>query len=629
MTNGASLKSRAGAAIAGVLASLLVLLVVAIALAAAVDAGYARRPLVNLFSSILHRRIIVDGAMQGHLLSTQPYLTADLVTVRNPPWMADGVTAHIQRVLLHITFGGPGHHLYRIERLEMQGTTLTLLRDESGAGNWQMQPPHQGHSALAVIHHLSMRNMQTDLDDERQHLKFHGIVSAMDGRNDDDPWLHVNGVGQLNGSAMRFAIVGDPLETADHGRPYRFTFSERSGDASISGRGSLPGAFRMRFLQTSFEAAGDNLRDLYRLVGLRLINTGPFHLTGTLARDGDVTRFEQLQVNSGGSDVRGSVVVDSTDGHRRMDVDLSSNVLRLSDLGEHAAHGEPAPPSALLLPSVALNPATLRRRDASIHYQARRLEAARITLEGLDAHATLDKGLLNIEPVTAAMMGGTLRAQIKVDAHTDDAADWLQLQLYGVQVAQLDPKPSTPPRFDASVDARIQINGHGASLHELGARANGTVAFTVPHGTLRTSLAELSGLDLRGLGLALVGSRRETPIQCGAATFTAADGTLTSQTIVLDTDETVIRGSGTITLADESLAIRVAGHPTHTRLLRVHAPLLVGGTLRHPHVAVETPRAVQLLSHAEPENVDCSALLSATRAPSAPVPDARGSPPSP
>lgn len=610
-----------GVALAGMLAIVVVLLIAAIALAAAVDAGYARRPLVDLLSSMLHRPIVVDGALKGHLLSTEPYLTAEQVTVRNPPWMADGVTARVQKVIAHIVFPGRGH-LYRIDRLEMQGTTLTLLRDEAGAGNWQMQPPNRESSELALIRNLSMRNVQVELADERQHLTFHGIVSALSGRTSEDPWLHVNGVGQLNGAAMRFAIVGDPLETADHERPYQFTFVERSGDASINGRGSLTGAFRMKHLQTSFEAAGENLHDLYRLVGLRLISTGPFHLTGTLTRDGDVTRFEHLQVSSGSSDMGGSVILESTSGRGRMDVDLSSNMLRLSDLGEYAARGEPAPPSALLLSSAALKPAVLRRRDGAIRYRARRLEAARLTLEDLDARATIEKGLLDVEPVTARVLGGALHATIKADAHTDDVSDWLQLQLDDVQAGQLDPKPVTPPRFDASLNARIQVSGHGVSLHQLGASANGSIALAVPRGELRASLAELSGLDLRGLGLTIAGSRRETPIRCGAATFTAADGTLTSQNIVLDTDEVVIRGNGTITLGDESLSIRVAGHPTHTRFLRVHAPLLVGGTLRHPRIDVETPRAVQLIAHAEPADIDCGAQAS-------PVPDTAGSAPSP
>jgi uncharacterized protein involved in outer membrane biogenesis len=136
------------------------------------------------------------------------------------------------------------------------------------------------------------------------------------------------------------------------------------------------------------------------------------------------------------------------------------------------------------------------------------------------------------------------------------------------------------------------LTGHGRSLHELAASANGTVTAVLPHGVMRASLAELAGIDLRGLGLLLTRNREETAVRCGVASFQAQDGTLSVQSLVLDTDPVLITGSGTIHLDTESLDLALHGRPKRPRLLRLRAPVLVRGTLKHPSIGIEARTSV-------------------------------------
>jgi AsmA family protein len=149
---------------------------------------------------------------------------------------------------------------------------------------------------------------------------------------------------------------------------------------------------------------------------------------------------------------------------------------------------------------------------------------------------------------------------------------------------------------------------------------------------VRSSLAEFAGFDLRGLGLMASGNQEDTGIRCGVASFDAQDGTLTAQSLVIDTEPVLITGEGTIDLGSETLDLRFQGRPKHPRL-RLRAPLLVRGTLRHPSFGVDpkkpaaqaggavalgvllTPVAA-MLAFVDPglaKDADCTALLAQAR----------------
>ncbi|MDP3170696.1 MAG: AsmA family protein, partial [Polaromonas sp.] len=62
-------------------------------------------------------------------------------------------------------------------------------------------------------------------------------------------------------------------------------------------------------------------------------------------------------------------------------------------------------------------------------------------------------------------------------------------------------------------------------------------------------------------------------------------GLMTSKAIVLDTVDTVIVGAGTISLADETLNIRLEPSPKDASILSLRSPLNIGGTFGAPTAA--------------------------------------------
>ena len=68
--------------------------------------------------------------------------------------------------------------------------------------------------------------------------------------------------------------------------------------------------------------AGDDLEDVYHLLGLALPSTPPYEVSGLLERDGRVVRMTGMQGKMGDSDVAGNVSIDVSGAKPLMQADL-------------------------------------------------------------------------------------------------------------------------------------------------------------------------------------------------------------------------------------------------------------------------------------------------------------------
>lgn len=626
------LLSRALFSVVGALA--LTLLTIAL-LMAALERGYFRDPLLRFVSARAGRALDVEGPLELQLFTLHPRVTAQRISIGNPTWMPPGKTARLDR--LSLTFGLPWiHRSFALERLDLADGQLTLLRNEAGLANWQWQDPRGPEAKpLPLLRSLSASDIRATLQDEVRHLQFDGTVTAREPEiSGGAKLLTIEGTGELNGHAMQFAIDGDPLAAAEHGKPYAFTFSEQSSGSRLTGRGALPRPFDFRLIDASFEAAGDDLSDLYFLVGIKPVNTGTYKLAGRVARRGTSTRFSDLMIASGQSDVRATIAVDSSGARPKLVIDLDSQHLRLADLGLRAAGREPQTPGAprLLMSTTAMDPQAWRRDDAVATVHAHRLDVGPIPIQDVTATLTVDHGILTVAPLTALVLDGHLSAHARMDMSTEAPADSVDLTLNDVNLEHYPSTSAQGSPLKGLLHARVAVHGHGRSLHELAASADGTVSAVISHGAVRTSMLELSGLDLGAIKLLFEHPAPETTMKCAVSTFEAHAGALNAQTLLVDTDPMLITGKGTIQMDSEAVDLSLQGHAKHPEL-RVRSQVLVRGVLTHPTVGVQpggaaaqTAAAVALgvlltplasiLAFVDPglaKNADCGALAQSTK----------------
>jgi AsmA family protein len=234
---------------------------------------------------------------------------------------------------------------------------------------------------------------------------------------------------------------------------------------------------------------------------------------------------------------------------------------------------------------------------------------------------SIDHGLVIVPQLSADLPDGKVSAHVRFDGRPKIPTATLDLNVADVRLGQLAKKDPTRPPLDGPLQGHLKLTGSGRSIHEIASDANGSVTALLPEGTMRASLAELTGIDLRGLRMLLTKNKDETPVRCAVARFQLRKGTLTAQTLVIDTDPVLITGGGSIELATETLDLQIQGHPKHVRLLRMQAPVAIQGTLAHPSIGVEKEgRKFQLVDPGKGKDVDCATLLAETKtgAPSLP-----------
>jgi len=590
----------------------LALIALALLLGVALDAGYLHGPLVKFLAARAQREIRVDGELRLHLFSRNPRLVAERVTIGNPPWTPPGVAVQADKISVVFETPRPGR-FFEIASLGLAGATLHMFRDVPGHANWQLKNPDKAVSpGLPIIHALSVVDAHLLIDDAQKNRQFDGTVTAQDSSGPHGAQaLRIEAKGQLNGRPVDFELLGDPLRTASRSEPYNFTLTERSSGSHVAAKGALQD-FSLLSLNASFEASGADLRDIYYLMGTKLIDTGAYHLAGKFSRHGDTAAYSDLVVTFGQSDIHGSVSIALHRGLPNIDADLISQSLRLADLGARAAGREPEPESAqpMLLSNAAPNADALRPMTASLRFRARRLAVGRFTLSSVAAKVAVDRGLLTVTSLSADVLDGKLTAQLKIDARKEIPAVDLDVGITGLQLGQYARKGSGPPAIEGPLEVRAKLTGRGKSMHEAAASAEGTVTATLPSGTVRDSFAELTGIDLRGLGLLLTKNTKEVPIRCGVASFQAHDGTLTARNLVLDTEPVLIAGEGFVHLDTETLDFVLRGYPKSVRFFQLRSPILIGGTLGHPSVGIQAHDSkLVLVDRGKAKDTDCESLL--------------------
>ncbi|HEV2703399.1 MAG TPA: AsmA family protein [Steroidobacteraceae bacterium] len=585
------------------------LIILAVGLVAVADTAMGRPLLIRGLALFIQRPITVNGALETRLLDSAPRVSAEHVIIGNPAWTPAGVALEADKISIVLRLPG-WRRSGGITAIDIQGASLHLLRDAAGRANWQWRDPaiRRINSNSAIVRSLSIAKARVQLDDAKRHLQFVGIVSAQDinGQGTAQP-LRIDGAGQLNGRPATFRISADSLLTASHRLPYHFTFAERSGDSHLEVTGFLPQPFIVDIADATFVASGPDLKDLYFLTGVHLLDTGEYRLSGKYSRRGTHTTFSELAASSGSSDIRGSVVTDSASGRPRFDVLLDSQVLKLSDLGLRAAGRLPGPPSPLLLSDAMISPNVLHVAGAAAKYHANRVEVGRLDLKDVSLTATISQDVLTVSPLAASLSGGRVDARLSLDGSKEVPAAVADIGIFGLQLGPLLQKGSAPPPMEGALQIRVSVRGLGRSVHQVAASANGTLTVRMTGGALRESLAELTDVDLRGLRLLLFKNKRDVPVRCGIARFKAEDGTLTAQDLWVDTDPVLITGEGRIHLDSEGLDLAIRGNPKSLRLLRLQAPVLVQGTLAHPsiHVAVKQSR-LRLIDRGQALDRDCT-----------------------
>jgi AsmA family protein len=332
-----------------------------------------------------------------------------------------------------------------------------------------------------------------------------------------------------------------------------------------------------------------------------LPQTAPFRLAGDIDYADKRVRFQHIDGRVGRSDVEGEIGVDPSSGRPQVTADLASRRVDLSDLGgfiggapgsagtpgltrEQRAQLEKAKASSRLLPDAPINVPKLRFADVDLHYKGEHILGRYVPLDNLAAALTVRDGVVTLHPLSFGVGSGQIDGNMTLEPRQENTLHArADIDFRKVDVARL---MAATHAFGGvgTIAGRAVIDGGGRSIGDILRNGNGDLKLFMTGGDLSALLVDLSGLEFGNLLLSALGLPQRTPVRCMVTDFELKNGIVTTRTLVLDTKEANVTGSGTVNLKDEAIHLQLKTEAKHFSIGSLPGPIDIGGHLKSPSI---------------------------------------------
>jgi len=413
--------------------------------------------------------------------------------------------------------------------------------------------------------------------------------------------------GQWNNESFKAnGRTGGVLQLSrDMRQSFPIEVNAETGKTTLKAKGTVENLQEFSNLNATFDIRGRNLEELYKLSGVVLPSTPPYKLRGQLSRRGQVWVTTQIQGVLGKSDLAGDLSFDRSQKIPLLTGKVRSKLLDFDDLRpviglpvktaatvannrpesleSTAQKAVPANASRKVLPTATLDLVKLKAMNADVIYSALDIRhVEQLPLDKGSVRVLLNNGVLRLEPLALGVAGGSLAGQITIDVNVVPATFDTKFDLRGVQLNKLFPKIENTKSSFGKVSGQVGLKGRGNSMAQMLGSASGDVAILMGKGELSNILLEYMGLDGGEVIKFFLRGDRNVELRCAAAAFEVNQGLMASKVILLDTSDTVINGSGQISLANETLDIVLKPEPKDKSILSLRSPLKIGGSFAAP-----------------------------------------------
>lgn len=393
------------------------------------------------------------------------------------------------------------------------------------------------------------------------------------------------------------------------------------GGAHIVFDGTATDALHLSALKGRFTVQGPSLAAVGDPLHVTLPTTPPFRAEGLLAKQGLVWNAVVDNATIGASRLSGAFTYDPRPAKPMLAGRLTGSRLLLADLGPAVgapakkstavstpasapAAGKPAAPPGHVLPDRDFDLPSLRAMDANVLVDIDNLDLGSSLLEPLRplrTHLVLRDGVLNLREIDARTGQGRLLGGVQLDGRGAQALWTADLRWSGVQLERWIRQPragEAPPYVTGSLSGEARVAGQGRSTAAILGSLRGGVRMHLSNATISHLAVEVAGLDIaQGLGLLIKGDDA-LPVQCSVADFVAEKGVLKPRALVLDTRDSTLWVDGSVSLASETLDLRVVTTPKDFSPLTLRTPVTLRGTFANPSVSVDKGRLAPRLGAA-------------------------------
>jgi uncharacterized protein involved in outer membrane biogenesis len=378
--------------------------------------------------------------------------------------------------------------------------------------------------------------------------------------------------------------------------------------------GTLPGVTIIEGADLTVGARGQNVRDLFDLIGVAVPDTRKYQLKAHLTKQGEEYRFTRLTGFYGASDLGGwftAKIPADPDQRLLMTADLTSRHVDIIDIGpfigydpatlatqgataaattQHKQDGVPR-----ILPDAPLRSDSIKNFDAKVTYKIATITEPFVPVSNIVLGLDLDRSLLKLSPLNFDIAGGRLSSDITINARTPAVQTDYDIRLSPTPIAKLLYKSGVADApASGTMTARVKMHGTGDSLRKSLANSSGRIAIILPKGTFWTKYVQLAEFDVGVFLQKLVQDKLKKPVEvnCGLIGFTVRDGIAAADPILIDTDKNVMTATGGFSFKDESMSLSFRAHAKKFSLLSGQSPIGIGGYFAEPKIQILSPQLI-------------------------------------
>ncbi|WP_350283488.1 AsmA family protein [Nitrosomonas sp.] len=573
-----------------------------ILLISAMNWNWARDWAAQQISELTHRKLTITGDLTVNW-SLAPHIRIEQIQFANAAWSKEPNMLELAAVDLNIDLLELLKGRVIFPEIALTKPSIILEKSREGEANWEFQvnKNEDDRSEFPVIERLRIQSGHLVYRDLLNNTDISTAFKTTEGQTDGTDATQLQAEGKLNGQPLSIFLNAGPLVALrEANEPYPMVLELQAGKTTIKVDGTVLAPLQLKGIDLQFDMKGPNPEQLSQIVQLPLPNLPPYHLKGDFSHreDEGIWQIKSLQGHVGDSDLAGDIDVKIVEGQPRIKADLISKKIDLDDLGpliglapdtgagetaskaqQKEAEKEAARP--LIFPDKPIGFEKLRNINADIKLRSKQVES-KLPVDDLYMHAIIDDGHLILSPLDFGVADGHIRSHVEVDTRTHPVKSKIESEIHHVQLNEI------LRRFEIADQSAGLIGGKaiywfkGNSVEEMLASADGGLLMLMTGGHFDDLLVELAGLDIGEAVVALFDKDDNTEINCAFVDLPANSGIMNLSTFVVDTEDTIFLGAGSLDLRKESLDLVIDPKPKDLSLFSARAPLHIEGSFKKP-----------------------------------------------
>lgn len=276
---------------------------------------------------------------------------------------------------------------------------------------------------------------------------------------------------------------------------------------------------------------------------------------------------------------------------------LENSRLRWADLNKQAPSPATDKPSAqtkgkqnvMLIPSTDLLALLSPAFDVNLEMKSTEMVFTKFAVKDMQLKARWQDKVLATQIEKGQVADGVLTADIYLTIVDNEAAGKIEMNVKQLDYGKLMQEMGLGDKMKGTADLNIHLVGFGKDFKQFLTHSDGTVEFVGEKGILASKYLRLWGEDIvqQILPFNWFG-KEQTGLNCVVGRFDLTDGRLSSDSLLLDTENMTIAGTGAISLATEVMEFELMPDPKNISLISLATPVKIRGTLAKPKIVPHT-----------------------------------------